>query len=235
MDVLVRSRWIRFLAAFFSGTGRKWIWNLVSSVGTRPISLWVSSSISQFSALAQKRARRSGSFASKQRAASCEVIPLSVIGPAESRRPCKFPPEQHYSLAHALGHAVRLSLPRPHPVPASIAPRDSPVSSSATPGSSPRARTNGQTTTTTSAPAPRPGQQTRSSAGSTATPPDPRPNGVGPLYIPAPTVEEGPYRPDTERSVAPWCGPHRVQLGRRLDRVHSANRRDAAFDLRSPR
>ena len=74
MDVLVRSRWMRFLPAFGFGTARNTIRNLVSSVGTRPISSPVSSSIAQCRASAQKRARRSGSFVSKHRATSRDVI-----------------------------------------------------------------------------------------------------------------------------------------------------------------
>ena len=84
-EKVVRSRWMRFLPAFFSETGRKRIRNLVSSVGTRPTSSRVSSPTSQYSAAAQKRARRSGSFASKQRATSREVIPLCIIRPAKPR------------------------------------------------------------------------------------------------------------------------------------------------------
>ena len=48
--------------------------NVVASVGTRLTSCPVSSSMSQRSASAQKRARRSGSFASKHRATSRAVI-----------------------------------------------------------------------------------------------------------------------------------------------------------------
>jgi hypothetical protein len=77
-DVLVRSKCIRFWPAFFSWLERNRIRNPVSSLGRSAMpSSWRSSIISQPRTLAQKRARRSESFASKQIAKSSDVILIS--------------------------------------------------------------------------------------------------------------------------------------------------------------
>src|SRR5581483_7770159 len=65
------------LALFFSGTGAKSMLNPVSSVGTS-VTMSSASPISQRSAVAQKRARGSGSFASKARATSLDVTGLRL-------------------------------------------------------------------------------------------------------------------------------------------------------------
>ena len=73
-DVLVRSKCIWFGPVFCIWVGKKSMANPVSSLGRRLTPSSGSSVISQPRTPAQKRARRSGSFASKQSAARCEGI-----------------------------------------------------------------------------------------------------------------------------------------------------------------
>src|SRR3712207_8570905 len=103
-DVLVRSKCIRFWPAFCSWVGRNRIWNPVSSVGRSARPSRDSSAVSQPRRPAQKRARRSGSFASKLSATRRQGIPVRISDLlTHSRRQGTSRPVCEGSDARALG------------------------------------------------------------------------------------------------------------------------------------